>query len=266
MEANHIHMLQLLRLLSKKLEFISSLANVFLIWLGWAPVNKNGSFSLIKISAPDKELYRPLFQPWRAPGLFDDIWRNVENLTVNPKERAWVQHACIQQVASLSGDFWEAGVYKGGTAVILRQTLEISCKNKMPTIRCFDTFAGMPQPDQSQDSFDLGAYSDTSLETVRSVVGDDPFIHYHQGFIPDTFVGLEGASISYAHIDVDLYQSVFDCCAFIYPRMLKGGVMIFDDYGSIASYGARTAVNDFFQDKAESPLVLPGGQALLWRL
>ena len=259
-------MLHLLRLLSKRLEFISSLANFLLIWFGWVPVNKDGHFSLTKISAPDKELYRPLFQPWRALGLFDDIWRRVESLTVNPKERAWVQHACIQQVSSLSGEFWEAGVYKGGTAVVLRRTLEVFYKNKMPTIRCFDTFSGMPQPDQSQDSFGVGAYSDTSIETVRSVVGDEAYIHHHKGLIPDTFAGLEGVSISYAHIDVDLYQSVLDCCAFIYPRMLKGGVMIFDDYGSVASYGARAAVDDFFHDKIESPIVLPGGQALLWRL
>ena len=50
----------------------------------------------------------------------------------------------------------------------------------MPTIRCFDTFSGMPQPDQSQDTFGLGAYSDTSLDMftpclVRVVSGSSSY-------------------------------------------------------------------------------------------
>ena len=35
----------------------------------------------------------------------------------------------------------------------------------------------------------------------------------------------------WAHIDVDIYQSVRDCISFIYPRLSPGGFMIFDDYG-----------------------------------
>jgi hypothetical protein len=46
------------------------------------------------------------------------------------------------------------------------------------------------------------------------------------------------------HIDVDLYQPYVDSIEFFYPRLLDGGVMVFDDYGSAGFMGARKAVDE----------------------
>jgi hypothetical protein len=39
--------------------------------------------------------------------------------------------------------------------------------------------------------------------------------------------------------------------------------MIFDDYGFPACHGEKVAVDEFFADKAESPIALPTGQAII---
>ena len=65
---------------------------------------------------------------------------------------------------------------------------------------------------------------------------------------------------------MDIYKSVIDCCEFIYPRLLKGGVLIFDDYGFRSCPGAKKAVDYFFRDKIEVPLILPTGQAIIFKI
>lgn len=132
-------------------------------------------------------------------------------------------------------------------------------------LRLFDTFAGMPETDPEKDQHRRGDFGDTSLDKVRSVVGDAEFITYHQGVIPDTFKGLESSRISLAHVDVDIYKSVMDCCEFIFPRLVSGGFIVFDDYGFPSCAGARRAVDEFFRDTDIVPLVLPTGQALAFK-
>jgi len=65
---------------------------------------------------------------------------------------------------------------------------------------------------------------------------------------------------------VDIYQSIHDCCHHIYPRLSPGAMMVFDDYGFPSCPGARKAVDEFFHDKPERPLVLPTAQAIVIRL
>ncbi len=89
----------------------------------------------------------------------------------------------------------------------------------------------------------------------------------HAGLIPETFVGLEDSVISLAHIDVDQYQAVLDCLSFIYPRMLKGGWIVLDDYACPGCPGATRAVDEYLVDKPEKPVITDGTpQAVLIRL
>ena len=85
---------------------------------------------------------------------------------------------------------------------------------------------------------------------------------FHVGFMPDTFDGLN-EKISFVHIDVDIYQSVLDCCEYIWPFLSVGGVMLFDDYGFSMTIGARQAVDEFFSDKLAFPICLNTVQAFV---
>ncbi|MGZ6142269.1 MAG: TylF/MycF/NovP-related O-methyltransferase [Myxococcales bacterium] len=162
----------------------------------------------------------------------------------------------------MPGDVMEAGVFKGGTARLLRLTME----GQGRTLRLFDAFEGMARTDAALDRHRAGDFSDTSLEAVRALVGDEPFIDYRKGWIPQTFAGLEQARFCFAHVDVDLYQSILDTLAFVYPRLSPGGVIVFDDYGFASCPGARRAVDEFFAGKPERPLALQTGQALVVKL
>ena len=124
----------------------------------------------------------------------------------------------------------------------------------------------MKVADDELDRHVSGDFADTSLEGVQKVVGTGDFVHFHKGWIPDTFAGLEKQKVCFAHIDLDLYQGVLDTLAFVYPRMPTGGVIVCDDYGFASCPGARRAIEEFFADKPEKPLALLTGQAVIHKL
>lgn len=64
-----------------------------------------------------------------------------------------------------------------------------------------------------------GQFADTSLDPVRGYIKHDDTVVYHPGAIPESFNGLEKARIAFSHVDVDIKQSAFDCCEFIFPRL-----------------------------------------------
>jgi O-methyltransferase len=212
---------------------------------------------------PDAEFYAPLFSPWRGYGEFRDYYRAAESSTLVSEERCYVLYTLAQQALALDGEFWECGVFKGGTALLLARLLAEKGNGRAVTLRLFDTFSGMPETDAEKDRHRQGDFMDTSLTAVQKRVGHAEVVKFHPGFIPQTFAGMEASRIAWAHVDVDIYQTVRDCCAFIYPRLLPGGFMIFDDYGFPSCPGARQAVDEFFRTKPETPWVLPTGQAVV---
>ena len=212
---------------------------------------------------PDGDLYRPLFSPWLGKGEFRTYYDLAEPRTIVSPDRCYVIYTLLRQAISISGDVWECGVYKGGTAAMMAAVLNDTHSSKR--LYLFDTFEGMPETNAEKDWNKKGDFSDTSVETVIDYVGHDNLCVVRKGIIPETFAGLESAKIALAHIDVDIYKSVLDCLHFIWPRLSTGGFIVFDDYGFPTCHGARVAVDEFFRSETCVPLCLPTGQAVVFK-
>ena len=124
----------------------------------------------------------------------------------------------------------------------------------------------MPEPDPTKDEVIKGEMADTSFEEVTRLLADYPFVSVHKGLMPGTFSEITESSFCFVHIDVDMYQSVLDCCDFFYPLTNAGGIWLFDDYGFPTCPGAKQAVDEFFSDKREIPLCLHTGQCIIFKL
>ena len=73
----------------------------------------------------------------------------------------------------------------------------------------------MPKTTSGVDRFRSGDFSGTSIEAVGNLLAPYLFVKFHRGFIPNTFADLQIDQIAWAHIDVDIYQSVHDCIGYI---------------------------------------------------
>jgi O-methyltransferase len=167
------------------------------------------------------------------------------------------------QSITKDGDVIECGVYKGGTAALMASCMHEAKLSKK--LYLFDTFEGMPETDLEKDWHKKGDFSDTSIEAVKDFVGFPEMVNFRKGLLPLTFQGLENTRFCFAHIDLDIYRSIWDALEFIWPRLVTGGFIIFDDYGFPSCPGAREAVDEFFLNKDFVPLCIPTGQAIVFK-
>ena len=195
---------------------------------------------------------------------FVECYTAIRTYTVVSQDRCLVLYDLAGQTLGLDGAWFECGVYRGGTAMLLATVIQGSGYD-IP-LHLFDTFQGMPEVDPKVDRHRKGDFHDTDVvEVMRRLYDiDSKSVIFHQGFIPDTFEGLALPNgIALAHVDVDIFKSVWDCCEFIYPRLVPGGFLLFDDYRFPKCPGAKKAVDEFFSNLPETPQVLPTRQALV---
>ena len=212
----------------------------------------------------DAELYQPLYSPWLGEPSFERVYQRTRPFTLVSRDRCYVLWRTLQQAMHLDGEVVECGVFRGGTALLEAETMR--SQDAVRRLHLFDTFAGMPATTSGIDRFESGDFGGTSIESVQALLAPYEGVDFHAGYIPDTFNGLEVDRIAWAHVDVDIYKSVRDCIEFIYPRLVPGGYMVFDDYGFPSCASARRAVDESFTGRPEVPLCLPTGQCLIVKL
>ncbi|MGH7156407.1 MAG: TylF/MycF/NovP-related O-methyltransferase, partial [Acetobacteraceae bacterium] len=101
------------------------------------------------------------------------------------------------------------------------------------------------------------AFSDTSLAAVRDLVGDES-TKFIQGHFPETASQLpDDGRYCLVHLDCDLFAPTMSGLAYFYPRLVPGGFLIVHDYSSLCWNGAEKAVDEYFADKPEAPVLLP---------
>jgi O-methyltransferase len=213
---------------------------------------------------PDARLYRPLFAPWEGLPEFEGLYRQVARHTLVSRDRCYLLATTLRQALRLDGDVVECGVFRGGTALLEAVTIAKQVGSR--PLHLFDSFAGMPAMTDGVDCFNPGDFAATSAGSVASRLAPYPFVRFHVGFLPGTFPGAGVGRVAWAHVDVDLYRSVRDCIEFLYPRLVPGGFLVFDDYGFPSCPGARRAVDEAFATRPEVPICLPTGQCLVVKL
>jgi len=214
---------------------------------------------------PDKEFYKPNFSPWLGYGEYKDYLSIMGFSLIGDPKKFYNIYALAKHCLSLPGSFWECGVYKGGSARLIYKVMQDSNKSNSGTykyLRLFDTFDGMPESDPAIDIHKKGDFP-ADIEPLKQAM---PKAIFHKGFIPDTFNNNLREDIAFIHIDFDLYKSIKDTLDFTYNLMVQGSIMVFDDYGCHSTPGARKAVDEFFRDKPELPIIMDAGQAIIIKI
>ncbi|MEM9561975.1 MAG: TylF/MycF/NovP-related O-methyltransferase [Actinomycetota bacterium] len=158
-----------------------------------------------------------------------------------------------------TGSVIEVGSFRGGGALHL--------SNSAPERRMIvcDSFAGFERLDDELDElFDQGMFVDTSAAAVERLFADrgrDVLIL--AGFFPASADGHELGPLSFAHLDVDVYEATRDTLEFIRPLMCARSMIVLDDVRRGAK-GVDVAISEFV-DANPDWLSLPlfPGQGLL---
>ncbi|MDP6085961.1 MAG: TylF/MycF/NovP-related O-methyltransferase [Nitrospinota bacterium] len=158
------------------------------------------------------------------------------------------------------GAIIECGVFKGASLsrfVMLRDMLGHTHSKK---IIAFDAFGEFPETAYADDqkfrkkfieeAGEEGIGRDQMME-VLTRKGLDRHMDLVEGDItktvPEYLDRHPALKISLLNLDTDVYESSSAVLEYLYPRLLKGGVLILDDYGTFP--GETAAADEYFKDK-----------------
>jgi len=190
----------------------------------------------------------------------------VRPYTMTSLERLVALSRSIDHLVSnrIAGDIVECGVWRGGSMMLVARKLA-RAKDTDRRLFLFDTFDGMSEPGsedvnvvdnataeqlmQSSDKMEgnnVWCYS--PLEEVRANVAKGGYpaekIHFIKGKVEDTLPEPSVGKIALLRLDTDWYESTRHELEHLFPLLVKGGVLILDDYGYWA--GAKKAVDEYF--------------------
>jgi O-methyltransferase len=132
----------------------------------------------------------------------------------------------LARLSKPEGNIIEVGVYRGGSALHLAN----SCPDRL--VFACDSFEGFRTLDPALDHlFRSDMFKDTSVPAVEQLFrSSGRSITIVPGYFPDSCVGVSLDPLSFAHLDVDTYDSTSAALAFIAPKMLDHSLILLDDY------------------------------------
>ncbi len=199
---------------------------------------------------------------------FMDIWSSVAPYTMTSRERGYALYKAVEYLCknSITGDFAECGVWKGGSSMLMGLSL-IQCGDVSRVLYLYDTFTGMTEPTEEdviawngksvfekladerrtgRNSFDSwSAGKDEVSSNMLSTGYPEDKIRFIAGDVCETLPREAPETLALLRLDTDWYASTAVELEYLYPRLTPGGVLIIDDYGHFK--GARKAVDEYFE-------------------
>lgn len=205
-----------------------------------------------------------------VPPDFDEqtarIFRAVAAYTMTSAERVEALVNAVRYIVAngVAGDIVECGVWRGGSSMAAALMLK-ELRDERRHLHLYDTFEGMSPPTEEDVTLDgiaaKGKFVDrqlseessdwcrATLDEVRLNVAGTGYpadrLHFIKGKVEATLpASMPAGPIALLRLDTDWYESTRHELVHLYPRLVRGGVLIIDDYGHWA--GARKAVDEYF--------------------
>lgn len=183
-------------------------------------------------------------------------------------KRFMAHYELFRKVVDLPGDIVEMGVFRGTTLMHWANFLEIrNMGDRQKQVFGFDNFAGFNEldekdgkatEDKTEGGFNPSVFEE-ALEDAIAIYDKDRFIPYKarvklvkgniEETVPQFVKDNPGLRISLIHFDCDMYQPTKVGLEHFYPLVVRGGVILFDEYGIRPWGGESTAVDEYFADK-----------------
>lgn len=171
-----------------------------------------------------------------------------------------------EHIKNLKGDIVECGVWKGATFAYMANVFQ----NR--TLWAYDSFDGVPyKAEQTKypDKYNVAWKLDTRLKSDISTfyeilqkynIENTDNINVIPGWFKDT-LPFATHSIALLRVDGDLYSSTYEVLEYLYPLVVDGGFVIFDDYCIDES---KQAVYDYFVNTQQLPKFYDVWDAVPW--
>ncbi len=178
----------------------------------------------------------------------------------------------FQQTLNVPGDIAELGVYRGLGLMTWANLLEAFCVgDRTKMVFGFDNWAGFTgfAPEDGAEKKESGkiiggfnpADFKRELLSAIDIYDHDRFIPWKPRIklidgdiartVPSFLDKNPGVRFSLVHFDCDLYEPTYAALNAIWPKLARGGILIFDEYGIHDWPGETAAVDQFLAGKPD---------------
>jgi len=183
------------------------------------------------------------YAPWENDVDFKKVYEKAKNNTLVDIYRCYELWRMVKELNLLSGDILEVGVWRGGTGAVMCKASE---PNTETNIYLADTFEGVVKATENDTVYRGGEHADTSENIVRELLQNTNSTNFEilKGIFPDDFPNIKIEKLKLCHIDVDTFMSAKEVFDYAWPKMIVGGIVVFDDYGFWTCEGVTKYFND----------------------
>jgi hypothetical protein len=163
-----------------------------------------------------------------------------------------------KSIIDLPGHIVECGVFKGASLIRFATFRELYENPFSRKIIGFDAFGKFPEYEDIDDKKFIEKFVEEAgdgipIVELKEILSNKAFTNYElvQGdilkTIPKYISDHHELKIALLHIDVDVYHPTLVILQNLYDKVVKNGLIIFDDFGTVA--GETKAIDEFFKDK-----------------
>jgi O-methyltransferase len=207
-----------------------------------------------------------------------EIWEAVRDrtMTLHPRIESLIQAVRYVDRYKIPGAIVECGVWRGGSMLAVAHTL-LRRGVTDRDLYLFDTFTGMPAPTERDVRIAQGKHADeflnakgpgpmawtrperfvATLDDVKEGFATLDYpenrLHFVPGKVEETVPQQAPDDIAILRLDTDWYASTKHELTHLYKRLVPGGVLIIDDYGTWQ--GSKEATDEFLDETGEALLL-----------
>jgi hypothetical protein len=180
----------------------------------------------------------------------------------------WRVHTILwaaKHASKLEGDFVECGAGFGLLSSAIVEYLDFKKINK--NFFLIDTFEGLSDKYSTEQeknrTGDLYAKVNPWYQEIDDLFSQYDNVHVIKGVIPDILNNLNINKASFLSMDMNSYIPEKDALEFFWPKLVSGGIVIFDDYGFPGHESQKESHDAFAMANNLLIYTSPTGQGIL---
>lgn len=221
--------------------------------------NEGGLASQHNCDFTADELFMRAYELGKGTGSWTGVWGTLES-----RWRAYVGCWAAAHAKQLDGDFVECGVNKGGMAMTVMHYVNFIALPKK--FYLLDTFSGLVErlisPQENRFGIKPGGYEEC-YDHVQRMFQDYPNVVIIRGPVPETLSRVPAEKAAYLSIGMNCVKPEIAAAEFFWDRLVRGAIMLLDDYGWALHIHQKHAFDQFALSKGVQVLSLPTGQGLI---
>lgn len=180
---------------------------------------------------------RATYAPWKIDNKFLKIYSKLKLLTLLDEKRFFTIYTILQQLKNINADILDLGCMRGGVGMMMSKI------NLNGNTYLIDTFSGFKEEEKyhKKDIFVFTSISEIE-KNIKKLNLKKVYI-LKQKF-PNTSKLKNIKKLKLCHIDVNTYRSTKKSYNYVKKKLIKGGIIIFDDYGIFGVEQVTKFVNE----------------------